>query len=290
MGAAAKAVLQVLDAGLGISLQDAGRPGWRRFGVPVSGWMDAHAAGWANRLLENEPSCAVIEMLFQGAKLEMRRAAWIAVCGAETEASVPLWRAYRAAAGEIVSFGPCRFGVWAYLAVEGGFAGERRFGSLSYYARGSLGLPLEKNSSLDQERSCSLNLPRGVLGRSTSWEERRDYLQPPCIRVWAGPQWKSFSPADREVFLTSRWTVTNASDRVGYRLSGPVLKPSPVEIPSEPVRMGSIQVPENGQPIITLRDGPTVGGYPKIALVDTPDLSWVAQTRPGQALRFQLIS
>jgi antagonist of KipI len=77
---------------------------------------------------------------------------------------------------------------------------------------------------------------------------------------------------------------------VGYRLEGPALKADPPELLSEPVRLGSIQVPESGRPIITMPDGPTVGGYPKIALVDTMDLAWVAQARPGQTLRFQLVS
>jgi allophanate hydrolase subunit 2 len=77
---------------------------------------------------------------------------------------------------------------------------------------------------------------------------------------------------------------------VGYRLAGPALKPQPAQIISEPVRLGSVQVPENGQPIVTMRDGPTVGGYPKIGLVDPADLAWLTQCRAGQTIRFQLVT
>jgi allophanate hydrolase subunit 2 len=55
------------------------------------------------------------------------------------------------------------------------------------------------------------------------------------------------------------------------------------------VRVGSVQVPENGQPIVTMRDGPTVGGYPKLGMIDPADLSWLAQCRPGRQVRFQPI-
>jgi antagonist of KipI len=90
--------------------------------------------------------------------------------------------------------------------------------------------------------------------------------------------------------LTEEWKVSSQSDRVGYRLEGATLKADPVEIYSEPVRLGSIQVPDSGQPIVTMPDGPTVGGYPKIAVVDDKDIPWIAQCRPSQTLRFQLVS
>ena len=86
------------------------------------------------------------------------------------------------------------------------------------------------------------------------------------------------------------WTVSPQSDRAGYRLLGPTLKPHPAEILSEPVLPGSIQVPAGGQPIVTMPDGPTVGGYPKIAVVDPGDLWAVAQCRPGRSLRFEWVS
>jgi len=117
---------------------------------------------------------------------------------------------------------------------------------------------------------------------STPWKEIRDYNSPPALRVWNGPQREMFSDA----FFEQEWTVTTQCNRVGYRLMGEPLEFTPCEILSEPVRVGTIQIPENGMPIVTMRDGPTVGGYPKLGMVDPEDLSWLAQCRPGQKVRF----
>jgi antagonist of KipI len=286
----ANAVLRVVDSGLGGSIQDRGRSGWRRYGVPSSGWMDAHAAECANRLLENQLPAPVIEMLLRGAKFEVLQDLWVAICGADVRCTIPTWRASHLEKGAIISFSENRGGVWIYLAVEGGFAVPQIFGSASYYARGQIGTPLTKNLVLYRNNTSRLQIGKEIAGRLASWSDRRDYSNPPKIKIWPGPQWSKFSHADRHIFLQSPWTVTSQCDRVGYRLEGTEIKANPPEIISEPVRVGSIQIPENGRPIITMRDGPTVGGYPKIALIDTSDFPWVAQARPGQKLSFQMIT
>ena len=94
---------------------------------------------------------------------------------------------------------------------------------------------------------------------------------------------------DRQLFFGEPWTVTSQSDRVGYRLSGTPLTSKLPQLISEPMRTGTIQVPENGQPIVMMRDGPTVGGYPKLGLLDAADVAWLAQCRPGQQVRFQAV-
>ena len=286
----AQQVMTVRDAGFGISLQDRGRSGWRRFGIPVSGTMDPHAAQCANRLLENDTSCAVLELLGPGAKLEMLQDAWVSLCGAASGSNIPAWRAYHAMRGDTILVRPAKAGLWSYLAVEGGFADRPSFGSVSYYARGHIGRNMESGSILERESATRFRLPQGVSGRIAGWSDQRDYAQTPVIRVYPGPQWNFFTHSDRHQFLSEEWKISPTSDRVGYRLEGAALKPDPPEIFSEPVRLGSIQVPENGQPIVTMPDGPTVGGYPKIALVEEIDLCWVAQCRPGQCVRFRLIT
>jgi allophanate hydrolase subunit 2 len=109
------------------------------------------------------------------------------------------------------------------------------------------------------------------------------------LRVWPGPQWDLCPEPERSRFFDSTWQISPQSNRVGYRLEGAALKIDCGELISEPVRTGSIQVPPNGQPIITMRDGPTVGGYPKLGLVHPKDISWLAQCKPGQNVRFKLI-
>ena len=283
-------VFEILEPGLGATLQDRGRPGWRRFGVPPSGAMDDHAACWANRLLDNAPDSPVVELLLQGAKLRALGETWIAVTGADADANVPTWRAVRTNEDDVLEFPASRSGVWIYLAVEGGFEGPRWLGSASVYKRGRLGQAAASGSVLCRATSARFELPRGVAGRVVDWHERRNYESPPPFRVWRAPQWDLFSETDRELFFAQEWAVSPQSDRVGYRLTGRPVTSSPPPIPSEPVLVGSIQIPPDGQPIVTMRDGPTVGGYPKIGLVEAADLSWLAQCRPGVKVRFQLLS
>ena len=280
-------VLRVLDPGLGAALQDRGRSGWRKFGVPSSGVMDDHAAAWANRLLENPAEAAVIELLLQGAKFEVLRNTWVAISGAEVQASVPLWRAVRVKAGDRIELRQNRSGRWTYLAVEGGFGGRECFGSRSVYVRGHIGAALTAGDVLGKQGSKPFELPAGIAGRTIPSFERRDYDRPPALKVWPAPQTDLFDRKQRECFFGALWTVTPQSDRVGYRLSGACLESPPGQLLSEPVRVGTIQVPENGLPIVTMRDGPTVGGYPKLAVLDSRDVSWLAQCRPGQHVRFQ---
>ena len=119
-------------------------------------------------------------------------------------------------------------------------------------------------------------------GGNAPSKEIRDYSSPPALRVWNAPQREMFS----DQFFEQEWMVTPQSNRAGYRLAGDPLQFEKRELLSEPVRVGTIQVPENGLPIVTMRDGPTVGGYPKLGMVDPEDLSWLAQCRPGQKVRF----
>lgn len=282
------AALKILDLGFGLSVQDGGRRGWRRFGLPAGGFIDSHSAHCANKLLENPPDTPLLELLLQGQKFEVLTPLWVAICGADSSSNIPLGRAVALKQGEIISFPRNVAGLWTYLAVAGGFDLPRIFGSASYYPRARLGATLAPGDIL-QSGSSSFALSKGVSGRTLHWQDRYDFANPPPIRLWPGPQLTSFSSADRALFCAEEWALSPQSDRVGYRLQGPRLTPSPAEIISEPVPVGSIQVPENGQPLITMPDGPTVGGYPKLALVHPEDLGRVAQTRPGQKLRFSWI-
>jgi len=233
-------LLRVVAPGLGAGWQAAGALGLRRFGVPPGGPMDDHAAGWANRLVGNDASAPVLELLWGGAKVEVLQDGYVAITGAPVKTSLPLWRAVPVKAGRVLEFAPGASGVWVYVA----------FGT----------------------KDCG----------SAPWSEVRDYAAPQAFRVWPGPQRCLFSG---ELFA-QEWTVTTQSNRVGYRLLGDPLAFEKHELLSEPVRVGTIQVPESGQPIVTMRDGPTVGGYPKLGMVDPADLSSLTQCRPGQKIRF----
>ena len=278
----------MLDPGLGAYLQDRGRAGWRRFGVPSGGVMDRHAAELANHLLGNPPDAPVLEMLFQGTKIAALRRVWVAVTGAEAGGNLPMWRSVQLEADDVLGFPRNQQGMWTYLAVEGGFADELVLGSVSVSPRVHLGRVLTRGTILRRSEASSFQLPPGVGGRSAPAGDRRDYLRPPGLRVWPGPQWERFTDAARSAFFQQTWKLSSKSDRTGYRLEGQRLKAPSGQLVSEPVRVGTIQVPEDGLPIVTLNDGPTVGGYSKLAVIDAESLSWFVQCRAGQNIRFEL--
>jgi biotin-dependent carboxylase-like uncharacterized protein len=273
------AVLEIRNPGLLATIQDAGRAGWRRYGIPPGGAMDRHALCLANRLLDNPPDVPVLECL-QGARLVALERVDIALAGA--------WgaKAWTAKPGDTIDFPGHLGGVWHTLALPGGILGDTFLGSASVCARAGIGSALAKGDRLACRSAATDRLPDGIKCRHPA-EPEHHYDDAP-LRLWPGPQWEAFDPSSREAFLNQAWRISQRSDRTGYRLEGAPLQAPAGHLTSEPVRVGSVQVPPDGQPIVTLHDGPTVGGYAKIALVDANDLDRLVQTRPGQSVSFRM--
>jgi allophanate hydrolase subunit 2 len=118
-----------------------------------------------------------------------------------------------------------------------------------------------------------------------------DFSHRSPLRVILGPQQDRFSPWGVETFLSSEYTVSPQSDRMGYRLEGPKIEHTQgADIISEAIARGAIQVPGDGLPIIMLWDAQVSGGYTKIANVITADHDLLAQTMPGGTLRFKAVT
>jgi len=282
-------VIEIISTGVGLSVQDYGRPGWRRFGVPPGGVMDRSSAAAANRLLGNRADAPVLEVLMQGAKLRVLEDTWIAIAGADLGCAIAPWTACAVSGGTILQFPMNRSGLWAYVAVPGGFDADRWFGSASVDSRNGLGRPLERGVQLSAVTSASSFKYERVGRRVLAAELQRDFSRPMEFELLPGPQFDLFSSQARADLVSSEWTVSPRSDRTGFRLEGPALN-VPDSIRSEPVLPGSFQIPGSGLPIVTMVDGPTVGGYAKIAILREADLDWLAQCRPGTKIGFNLCS
>ena len=278
--------VEITAIGTGLALQDGGRVGWRRFGVPPGGALDGYAMRAANRLLGNPPEVPVLEVLRQGARLRLLEDGWVGVAGADSCAGLPAWTARHMRAGESIEFSKQAAGVFCYLAVPGGFQAERWFGSVSVDPRNGLGTPLTKGHILGVAGAMPEAFGARVAARQLDRELRRDPLTVREFSLLPGPQFENFSAEARAALVGNRWSVSPQSDRTGYRLEG-VSLPVPESIPSEPVLPGSFQVPGNGQPIITMADGPTVGGYPKLAVLREADRDRLAQCAPGTQICFR---
>jgi 5-oxoprolinase (ATP-hydrolysing) subunit C len=272
------------------SIQDGGRYGAQRYGLTPSGAMDRLALAVANSLVGNTLFAASVEIGPFGAAFTARDGAVrVALAGASRNADIA-GRAVAAntsmtlAEGETLTLGFARGGSFSYLAIEGGIAGEPMFGSLAVNARAGLGSPyprpLQANDQLQAAIASSATECRIDLPAATDAP----------IRVVMGPQDDEFDEAIKEMFLDGEWKISATSDRMGYRLEGPVIRHlHGHNIVSDGTVNGSIQVPGNGQPIVLMPDRGTSGGYPKIATVISADLGRFAQIPAGNGFRFKAI-
>lgn len=287
-------VLEILQPGIGTTVQDSGRAGHRHHGLPLSGWLDAPLAQAANALVGNALNAAVLEMRGVGTVLRVKRGpVHVALAGRigaqrvrEDGARTPLhaWQTATMHEGETLQLGSAESGC-AYLAVAGGIDLPPAFGSRASYWRA--GLP----GVLGRAFQPGDTLPCGETGSGDAREWRCPPWEPEPgpVRVMPGPQDDHFTPAALASFFAQDWQATPAQDRMGMRLQGEALahiRTAAADIVSDGVTPGVIQVPANGQPIVLLADGQTVGGYPKIATVITADLPRLAHLRPGTRVRF----
>ncbi len=298
---------EVLDGGLSTTVQDLGRYGYERFGVPVAGAMDSFALRAANRLVGNRPGAAALETTVDGPHLRATEKCLIAVTGADLGLrvhgwSLPPWMAIFVRRGWEIRFDGRRSGCRAYLAVAGGIDVPPVMGSRSTYLRGGWGgfggRPLDRGDVLDFGLgSAEVDFIR-LAARSFPAEHVPPYSDRPEIRVVLGPQCSQdasggdhFTGQGVATFLSSVYAVGPASDRMGCRLVGPSIEHrGSGEIISEGVPLGAVQVPPDGQPIVMMADRQTTGGYPKIATVIGADLPLLAQCLPGQSeVRFRAV-
>lgn len=292
------AALRVVVAGLATTIQDTGRSGFQRQGVPVSGALDRVSLAAANIVVGNAAGAAGIEMLYQGAAFEVvADSARVAVAGAGAKVAITHGDGASSSieSGESITVrrgtqikvaipGP---GIAAYLAVAGSFDVPAVMGSRATYARAAIG-------GIDGRRLAAGDRVPLALSTAPSGGERRlpiPSLGPPTVaRVVAGPQDDHFSRAAWETFLAASWRVLPMSDRMGLRLDGPMIAAEKGhDIVSDGIALGAIQVPGDGRPIVLLADRQTTGGYAKIATVISADVPALGRLAPGMAIRFTAV-
>ncbi|MDO4363627.1 MAG: hypothetical protein Q4C99_03795, partial [Clostridia bacterium] len=130
------------------------------------------------------------------------------------------------------------------------------------------------------------------LGDIEKWEiPENQYDKDAVLRVVLGPQDDMFTDDDIRLFLSQKYEVTAQSDRMGIRLSGEPLKSkNGMDIISDGIVFGSVQIPNSGEPIILTADHQTTGGYAKIATVISVDLPSAAQLSAGDTVNFESVT
>ncbi len=286
--------LEILSCGPSTTIQDAGRLGFSRIGLPSAGAMDHRALRIANALVGNSPGEAAVELAFAG--LVMRAnggAVQLAMAGARAEIecesrSIQMYRSFLLNDGETLRIGPMTDGVYAILAIAGGIAVPPVLGSRSLDARAGIGglngRPLRNGDRIPVHVHAATSV-------STRWSDAVSLDLHTPIRIVLGPQDHLFTERGLQTLIGRTFSVSHSINRMAYRLDGPVIERQPdVELISDGTLPGSIQVPPDGYPIVLMADRQTVGGYPKIATVIGADLAKLAQRRPGEDVVFALVS
>ncbi|RUO28333.1 allophanate hydrolase [Aliidiomarina maris] len=286
---------RVLKKGFFALVQDPGRFGYEHIGVTHGGPMDALAANWANRLLDNPASASVLEITAGGLELEARTNCMIALTGGDLNLTingrpqVP-WRSVWVCVGDKLKFGYPRLGFRAYLGVKGGFQVKPQLSSCATVPRDQLGgvhgngEPLHEGDMLpvamQHEEGIARQLPQRFMP---------DYSGALTIHIIPGYQQQKFSRSAWQQLLTQPFELDKRSDRMGARMQGEAITSPAIELLSEPLSYGAVQIPPDGQPIVMLNDRQTLGGYPKVGNILPLDGFALAQRQPGTRIYFKPI-
>lgn len=286
----------IKSAGMLTTVQDKGRYGYQRYGMPIAGAMDLFSLRLANALVGNNADAACLETTFTGPEIHFTADGAVALTGADMGPAVngvpvSINKVLKVVSGDTLSFSGLKNGFRTYIAFAGGINVPEVMGSRSTYLRANLGgfagraleagdeLPLGETRGMIRETA----IPEGLIPR---------YQPDQTIRIISGPEVSRFTMDGIHSFLTSEYRITEKSDRMGYRLSGKAVTHTEAgaDIISSGISRGTVQVPGNGQPIILMADRQTSGGYTRIACVISADLTLVAQMKPGDIIRFREIT
>ncbi len=281
--------IQVQKPGIFTTIQDVGRPNYQRFGMPVGGAMDWHAAALANHRVGNVASAACLEFTYTGPTLFFENEVSFAITGADMHPvlngePIERNRACQVRKGDVLGFGRLIEGCRGYLAFAGGIQVPNVLGSKSTYLSAKLG-------GLEGRR-----LKAGdILSIGSSDHKLIQFTEPEPyvyqrqeIRVMAGPEASAFKTHALSHFLNTAYKILPESDRMAYRLSGETLELKRAQsMISSGTSLGTIQVPADGQPIVLMADRQTTGGYPRIANVIAADIPLLAQKKAGDLIHFR---
>jgi biotin-dependent carboxylase-like uncharacterized protein len=282
-------------------VQDLGRWGHQSRGLTVSGPMDQFSLRLGNVMLGNDENDAVLELTIGGFAAVFQEERCVVLTGAELPLYIdghpaPAWTVHRVTSGGRVAV-PAKFdpsvGCRSYLCVSGGVDVPLVMGSRSTFTRGRIGGY--------KGRALASGDVIGVLAPSPLWRRSEGFVCPAGLRpgrfgdeplyAMDGPQIDAFTEAGVRTFYSEAYTVTDKSDRMGFRLEGPIIShKAGADIVSDGIVHGSVQVPGDGKPIVLMSDRQTTGGYTKIAVVSTWSAARLAQKMPGDAVRFRRVS
>ena len=281
--------MSISRPGLFTTVQDLGRWGHQSSGVPVSGAMDRCSHRLANRLVGNDDSDATLEVTLLGPEIAFTGETVVAVAGALFDlaldgAPMAIHERIAVRSGSILKWGGRRQGARAYLAVEGGVDVPLILGSRSTHVLTGMG-GLDGRALRAGDRLTTVD--RSTAGRNAGLSASAPFAVPGDGAVLRT------IPGEAQLFeqlARSAFHVSARSDRMGYRLEGPIVHSAGGELISASVATGTVQVTPTGQAILLMADHATTGGYPVAGTVIAADVPVAAQLAPGNVVRFTACS
>ena len=286
--------ITVLKAGTQTTVQDSGRPGFAHLGISASGAADAFSFRIGNRLVGNDPNTAALEITLTGGEYGLGSNAIIAITGSAFDVSIddqPVtnWNGYKIQKGQCLRINSSHDGARCYVCVQGGFDVPPLLSSRSTHLMTGLGgfggRTLRKGDVLELGHASELQ-----CAKMNNVNEIQRQLNCDTIRVTKGLEEDWFNDDSWDSFLNNQFSVSQAFSRMGIRMEGTSIESSSGhEILTQGVPLGAVQVPGNGQPIISFVEHQTTGGFPRIANVISADLCKVGQLKPGDRFKFALV-
>ena len=275
----------VKQPGLFSTIQDFGRYGSRKYGVPEGGIMDRYAFKICNLILGNSENDAVLEITFLGPILEFKTATNICVGGANltpkiNNLEIELNTAYQVKAGDILSFGKRKSGFRSYLAIKNGFQSPQILGSRSWFEAVTGNHRLQKNQLLHYQTSEAISKnPHSAIHVNT------DYLNSEMIETYEGPEFAELTESLQKLIFQKKFKVSGDSNRMAVQFEESInndLK----GIHTSPVMPGSVQLTPSGNLLVLMRDCQTTGGYPRVLQLSEYGIQVLSQKMPGEAVKF----
>ena len=279
---------KVLKAGVLTTIQDLGRFGYADIGISQSGAMDEEAFLWCNKLLQNSPNTNMIEITYGNFEIESFGNSIFCLTGAKADIwlndkKIERYRCYKITKGDRLKIGFVKSGVRVYFGIKGGFLDKKELNSYSVSIKEDIKRAIKNNDKL---------LFNNTTSRILSFLKQEyipKYSNNLTLRVLLGYESRLFKLKELEHFFKTTYTI-KSHNRMGYILNGLKIDTSNIEIISNPIAFGSIQITTSGNPIILLKERQSIGGYPKIGSIIPTDCFKLSQLKEGNSINFKEIS
>ena len=278
-------MIAILHPGIYCSVQDQGRFGHTKIGVPQAGCADTYAAKMANALLKNHEKDALIEITFGQGKFKFTSDTYICLTGGDFSPKlngklIKMQSVYFIKKDSVLSFGKRVYGARVYLSVQGGIQTETVYGSRSFFdgitqqklGKGAM-LPI-----LPIQKYADNNFSRVRVS-----EKHFTTIYLPCLK---GPEFFKLNQEQQRKLFTP-FSISDDNNRVGYRLKES-LKNNLSSILTSAVLPGTVQLTPSGKCIILLQDCQVTGGYPRILQLSEIAIARVSQKITGDKIQFIL--